>query len=204
MATNNSREVSMYNTCSKQAASLSAVFVFACVGTQPVSADERMDLLLTLEQRLQQSGSDERKIAEVADVAFRSNVSVTTLIVMYAGLNLTRVAVETGQTHVTTDLDGKPLQFVNLEGKPIQSGERMKDGGASQIVVVLIAADAPQSKFRQEVNKIITQGERQAQISKILVQTVTNYSLKALFERVEAKRAKWPFPLCIPNCDEGM
>lgn len=167
---------------------------FACFGMQSSRADEQTEVLLALEQRLQKSDGDMQKIVQIANESVERKVDVATLIVLYAGRNLTRVAIETKVPPVGTDFEGK---------KPLEFDETARnDGGASQIMVVLITAQAPRSAFRQEVARLIGQTEKQAHVATLLARTVSNYSVKALQERVKEKRSKWPFPLCLPYCDE--
>lgn len=164
----------------------------------PVQADEQSDLLLDLEQRLQKSGGEKKVIDQIASEVIERRVDVATLIVLYAGRNLMRVATETGQPPVTVDLTGKKLPF----------DPQVKDAGVSQIAIILITALAPRSEFRQEVAKFISQAgktaaqvERMAKIAELLARTVANYAMSSLLERLKARQTTWPFPLCLPRCD---
>jgi hypothetical protein len=165
----------------------------------PVRADEQSELLISLEQRLQKSEGSREIIEGIANEVVERRADVATLIVMYASRNLIQVATEAGQPPVTMDLAGKtPLPF----------DPNRKDAGVSQIVVVLITALAPGSEFRRAITSFIgqagktaSQAQRTARIAELLVRTVANYSVQALFGRLKVNRKNWPFPLCLPNCE---
>lgn len=158
-------------------------------------ADERADiraaLLLNLERALQQSDGNAERISAVANTVVEARVDLASLVVMYAGRNLIRVAIETGEPPVN----------VLPNGNKLPANEKAVDGDATEIYLALATMQAPRSTFRQELTKFVAAGEPVPRVTEVLQRTVENYSLGAILEGITKNRKSWPFPFCLPRCE---
>jgi hypothetical protein len=167
---NQVREFSIFKKTARRPALLCVLVGGLLIHAASANGQAAATRLIELEQQLQESGGEQEKIERLANNVVEVKADLPSLILMYAGRNLIRLASETRNPPILVTPAGVPLRF----------DERAGDGGASQIFLVLATMQAPGSEFRKAVNKTISEGDKLAKVKELLTATYRNFSLEAL------------------------
>lgn len=150
--------------------------------------------LATLLRKLDESKGESAEVKRVAVEIVERKFDVSSVIGAYAARNIARSSQELGKLATREDWSGNRLPQVDFKS----------DEGVQAFSEFVRKSTGRESTFGQNVAKYIADSKESPEeaVTQLLAGTVKNYSVEAVKARAERNVKKWPFPFCLPNCED--
>lgn len=150
--------------------------------------------IATIVKQLQETKGEPEKIAPIANKIHTEKIDVAQVIGRYAATNFVHASRKQDRWLLTKDWNGKELPDGN-----VRSAKAIKE-----FIAVLDAGSSNESAFHRKVVQYIESANAapDVTIARLLEGTVKNYSVEAIANRGPQGAKRWPFPFCIPNCED--